>query len=271
MLNWGIQLLIDDRIDAVLFNLNGVLVDTEALHLVCWKQAFDEVAARERYRNFPVHRPEPFGSDDYRRFLKGRDRYEGALSYLRHRRSTLPRGAPSDPPGNDTVCALANLKALRFRASLALRPPKLRDGALELARDLSARGYRLGLVSSSMSSEWIVRLLGIGELFPVRMDAALADDLGLAACPAPTRLTETARRLGARPSRTAVLDDSTLGVRAARAGRFGWTIGVDGGRDCAELRAAGADVVIGSLRELQPPLDLMLPGATRPRIPLPAV
>jgi len=270
MLDVGIQLFIDDRIDAVLFNLNGVLVDTESLHLACWKQAFDEARARETGRGFSARSAKPFGSDDYRHFLKGRDRYEGALAYLRNRGSTLPRGAETDPPGMDTVCALGNLKALRFRASLALSAPRLYDGALELPRVLAARGYRLGLVSSSMNSEWMVRRLGIGDLFPVRMDAALADDLGLPGCPSPDRLVEIARRLGSKPERTAVVDDATAGLRAARAGGFGWIIGVDRCRERTELRAAGADVVIKSLRELEPAIDFVGPSKSRRRVPLPA-
>lgn len=270
MLDWGIQLLIDDRVDAVLFNLNGVLVDTESLHLACWKQTFDEALARENYRGFSNQWREPFGSEDYRIFVKGHDRYEGALSFLRHRGSALPHGVESDPPGNDTVCALANLKALRFRASLALRAPRVHEGALELPRVLQARGYRIGMFTNSMNGEWMARQLGIRELFPVRMDAALAADLSLSACPAPDRLVAATERLQSCPERTAVLDDSCAGLRAARAGGFGWIIGVDRGGDHAQLRSAGADVIISSLRELQPPAEVVGSPPAKRRLPLPA-
>lgn len=255
MLDLGTQLLIDDGIDAFVFNLSGVLVDADPVHVACWKQAFDEALERERRRGFGASSPEPFGSHDYERYLKGRDRYEGALAYLRHRGSTLPHGSEMDPPGNDTVCALANLKALRFRASLALRPPRLHAGARELLLQLSARRYRLGLSSSSRSAEWIVRQLGLDELLSVRMDGELASDLGIEGCPAPDRLLETARRLGVAPERTAVLDDSSPGIRAAKRGRFGWVIGVGRSASPSALRAAGADVVIDGLGELHGPAD----------------
>ena len=60
--------------DAVLFDLDGVLTDTAALHAACWKQTFDEVLQ------------EPFDVDrDYLAHVDGKSRHDGARDMLRAR------------------------------------------------------------------------------------------------------------------------------------------------------------------------------------------
>jgi beta-phosphoglucomutase-like phosphatase (HAD superfamily) len=51
-----------------------------------------------------------------------------------------------------------------------------------------------------------------------------------------------------------VVEDATSGVAAGRAGGFGLVIGVDRGAGREALRAAGADVDVTDLAELEPAL-----------------
>ena len=50
----------------------------------------------------------------------------------------------------------------------------------------------------------------------------------------------------------AVFEDALSGVAAGRAGNFGFVVGVDRVGQAAELRRAGADVVVTDLAELLP-------------------
>jgi beta-phosphoglucomutase-like phosphatase (HAD superfamily) len=47
-----------------------------------------------------------------------------------------------------------------------------------------------------------------------------------------------------------VYEDATAGVAAARAGRFGWIVGIGSGGHADDLRASGANVVVAGLSDL---------------------
>ena len=70
------------------------------------------------------------------------------------------------------------------------------------------------------------------------------------------RFLEAARRLGATPAGTVVVEDAVAGVEAGRRGGFGLVVGVARTGSPAGLRAAGADAVVGDLGRLvpEPPL-----------------
>src|SRR5437870_3835207 len=63
------------RFDAILFDLDGVLTSTAAIHARAWKQMFDHFLREYA----PHHRPFDINSD-YKRFVDGRPRYEGVRS-----------------------------------------------------------------------------------------------------------------------------------------------------------------------------------------------
>jgi beta-phosphoglucomutase-like phosphatase (HAD superfamily) len=75
----------------VLFDLDGVLVRTDAVHARCWKQLFDEYlrTAENRFgRTFA-----PFDIEvDYRRYVDGKSREDGVADFLASRGSSCPAG-----------------------------------------------------------------------------------------------------------------------------------------------------------------------------------
>ena len=97
------------RYDAVLLDLDGVITDTASIHAACWKQMFDEyLQKRAAQRGEAFH---PFEIDtDYRLYVDGKPRFDGARDFLTSRGIPLPDGSPHDPPHADTVCGLANRK-----------------------------------------------------------------------------------------------------------------------------------------------------------------
>ena len=232
--------------DAVLFDLDGVVTDTASLHDAAWKTMFDE---------FLAHRPasakenhSPFSSDDYRRFVDGKPRYDGVADFLASRGIELPRGEPFDR-GADTVCGLGNRKREVFLQLVADGVPVF-ESTVALVRKLRAAGVGTAIYSSSRNCERVLKAAGIADLFSVRVDGVVADELGLPGKPDPAVLHEAARRVGASAQRSVVVEDAEAGVAAGRSGGFALVIGVDRTGHGADLLQHGADVVVGDLAEV---------------------
>jgi beta-phosphoglucomutase-like phosphatase (HAD superfamily) len=96
----------------------------------------------------------------------------------------------------------------------------------------------------------VLRAAGILGLFELTVDGGDVACLGLRGKPAPDGFLEAARRLGVAPARAVVVEDALAGVAAGHAGAFGLVIGVARTARHAELRAAGADLVVDDLDEL---------------------
>ena len=79
--------------EAVLFDLDGVLTQTAALHASCWKQTFDDFL--DAWGRSTGTCPEPFDAEsDYLAHVDGKLRDDGVRDFLRAR----PRGPrPPDP------------------------------------------------------------------------------------------------------------------------------------------------------------------------------
>jgi beta-phosphoglucomutase family hydrolase len=231
---------------AVLFDLDGVLTDTASLHAQAWKQAFDEFLAGAHGEGF-----QPFDRGfDYRSFVDGRPRFEGVDTFLRSRNIILPWGTPQDPPGHQTICALGNLKNQLVGEILRTEGAAPYPGSLRLLERLAALGMPMAVVTSSANAGLVLEAAGIASFFTVRVDGELAAELGLAGKPAADPFLEAARRLGAEPAKTVVIEDAISGVAAGRAGGFGLVVGVDRHQAAAALRAAGAGLVVEDLSEL---------------------
>ncbi|MBU3751137.1 MAG: trehalose-phosphatase, partial [Mycobacterium sp.] len=244
---------IDPRFhDGVLFDLDGVITDTATIHQAAWTELFDTFLAGRAA--LPTENHDPFTPRDYHHFLDGKPRYDGVRDFLASRGVTLPWGSPEDRAaagGQTTVCGLGNRKQELFAARIAAGVPVF-DSAVSLARRLREAGVRVGVFSASRNCAAVLDAAGLSGLFEVRVDGLTIAELGLAGKPDPAMLAEASRRLGVRPGRTVVIEDSEAGVSAARAGGFGLVVGVDRTGATAEtLRSAGADVVVGDLSEVR--------------------
>lgn len=232
------------ELDAVLFDLDGVLTRTAAVHYAAWKRVFEEYLS-ERGTS-----PETFSEADYREHVDGKPRYDGVEDFLRSRGIELERGTPDDPPDRETVCGVGNRKNEHFRRQLEERGVEVFDDAVALIRRLRGRSVAIGVFSASRNCRAVLQQAGLTELFDARVDGLEADRLGLEGKPAPDMLLETARRLAVEPTRCAIIEDANAGVEAGRRGEFAVVVGVDRGGAADDLRAAGADLVTGDLASL---------------------
>jgi hypothetical protein len=88
---------------AVVFDTDGVVIDSAGLHAASWKDAFDPVLAEADQPPFDAHA-------EYLRWVDGKPRIDGAVDLLTARGVRLPWGDVSDRPGTRTVHAVAARK-----------------------------------------------------------------------------------------------------------------------------------------------------------------
>ncbi|PKW15872.1 trehalose-phosphatase [Saccharopolyspora spinosa] len=124
------------------------------------------------------------------------------------------------------------------------------DDAVPLVDALRSQGVRTAIISASRNCTQVLEQAGAGQLFDVRMDGVLADELGLPGKPDPAVFLEAARRLDTPPWASVVVEDGQAGVEAARTGGFGLIIGVARTGPPSRLLEAGADVVVSALTDV---------------------
>jgi HAD superfamily hydrolase (TIGR01509 family) len=237
------------RIRACLFDLDGGLTQTARVHAAAWKAMFDTFLQQHAKATGTAF--VPFDDvTDYERYVDGRPRLDGTRTFLASRGIDLPEGDPHDPAGSPTVYGLGNAKnedvLRRFHAGEADAFP----GAQRYVEAVRAEGRRTAVVSSSANALAVLESTHIRSLFDAVIDGDVAAQRHLAGKPAPDTYLAAAAALDTPPEAAAVYEDATVGVQAARAGKFGWVVGVGAGGHADDLRACGADAVVADLSEL---------------------
>jgi len=211
-------------IDAVVFDLDGVLLDTEEL----WDEARRQLA-EERGAGWP---------DDAQRAMMGMSSPE----WSRYMHDVI--GLP-EPPEQISAEVVQRLEAL-YRERLPLVP-----GALEAVRRIGAR-WPLGIASSSNRPliDLVLELTGTRDLFRATVSSEEVES----GKPAPDVYLEAARRVGVDPASGVAIEDSENGIRSASAA--GMHVVAIPNRVFPPSGEALAlpDAVLGSLDELTPEL-----------------
>jgi beta-phosphoglucomutase family hydrolase len=232
-------------VTACLFDLDGVLTDTAAVHAEAWASAFNGFLSR---RVGPAYAP--FTHADYLTYVDGKPRADGVRDFLASRGIALPEGQPSDPPGDDTVNAVGNAKNVDLLARIRAGGVAVFPGSSSYLKAARDAGLRRAVVSSSANTADVLRVTGLEEYVEVRVDGVTIREEGLTGKPAPDTFLRAADLLGAAPANAAVFEDAIAGVRAARDGAFGAVVGVDRVGQADELYRNGASVVVSDLSEL---------------------
>src|SRR4051812_40849345 len=129
-----------EHIDACLFDLDGVLTDTAAVHCAAWKQAFNA------FLHDVAEPTSPFSQDEYRRFVDGRSREDGVRDFLWSRGIELPEGESADPPDLRTVHGLANQKNQILVRLLSCEGVTVFAGSLRFLVAAKSQGIRRAVV-----------------------------------------------------------------------------------------------------------------------------
>jgi beta-phosphoglucomutase family hydrolase len=236
------RLGLPDGIRACLFDLDGVLTQTAAVHRAAWREVFNPLLG--------THDQPPFTDEDYLRYVDGKQRRDGVRDFLAARGITLPEGSPDDPPEAHTIAGVGNRKNVLLLDRLARDGVEVIPGSATYLRAVRDAGVRTAVVTSSANGAEVIRAAGLEKLVEQRVDGLVAQREGLPGKPEPDTFLTAARMLEVQPFAAAVFEDALAGVAAGRAGGFGFVVGVDRGDQADALRANGADVVVTDLSDL---------------------
>jgi len=208
-----------NKLRGIIFDMDGVLIDSEPLHYkssILYLNDELEIGYDEKENREFLGR-----SDDYMfRVLK--DRYglvPGVQEMINRRRDIY-------------------LKLLTGNVELI-------PGAAEMVRQLKSSGYKLGLASSSLRK--IIDLVTYEGQIKAYFDILQSGE-HLSTCkPDPEIFLLTAQKMGVDPAACAVIEDTTVGIEAAKvAGMF--AIGFDA-PGAPEMDFSKADVVVRSFAD----------------------
>ncbi|WP_133905777.1 HAD family hydrolase [Actinophytocola oryzae] len=231
-----------DHITACLFDLDGVLTGTAALHRAAWKETFDPVLEK--------HGQPPFTDADYNNHVDGRPRFDGVREFLHSRGIDLPEAPPDAPPSDDSVQGVGNRKNERVQQIIAERGVQPYPGSMRYVEACKAAGLRIAVVTSSANAKMVLDAAELTKYVEARIDGVVITDRKLRGKPAPDSFLAGAEALGTTPANAVVFEDALSGVQAGKAGHFGYVVGVDRVGQAEELRAHGANVVVQDLAEL---------------------
>lgn len=207
------------RMEAVIFDLDGVLVDSEPVH----HRAMQRLIA-----------PHAVTADEYALFVGVS--LEWTVEWLKRRFGFA-----------EPVDALAQRYDDLVTEQLLREPPTPLDGATELIEMVRERGRAIALASQSRP-RWVEATLdgsGLRGQFDLVVTAAEV----ARAKPAPDVYLHAAERLGVRAEACLVVEDSVPGVESARAA--GMFVVQTRQASSAVGRQAGADEVVDSLRSFR--------------------
>ncbi len=238
------RLGLPDGVTACLFDLDGVLTDTAAVHRAAWKATFDPVLAG--------HGLSEFTDQDYSQYVDGKPRLDGVRDFLASRDLDLPEGSEDDGPEAETVHGIGTRKNNDVLRRIREDGVTVFEGSRRYLQAAREAGLRRAVVSSSANTEEVLRVTGLSDLVEARIDGVYIRESGISGKPAPDSFLAGAEKLGVGAAAAAVFEDATSGVEAGRRGGFGHVVGVNRfGDDHADaLRQHGADMVVADLGEL---------------------
>jgi beta-phosphoglucomutase len=202
---------------AVLWDLDGTLVDSAELHWLSWRDTLAAEGHHLTHQQFL----ETFGQKNDR---------------------ILPGWLGADTPA-DRIRRVGDAKEAKYRRLVEVHGLTPLPGAAAWIRRLHAAGWKQAIASSAPKANVVVmlRVLGVDSA----LDAIVAAEDVTLGKPDPQVFLAAAAAVAAPPERCVVVEDAAAGVEAAR--RAGMkVIGVNRGMSLA------ADVVVGSLEDLSP-------------------
>lgn len=177
-------------IEAVLFDLDGVLVRTDGLHYLAWKQIADAESI--------------FFDERINDRLRGVSRMESLEIILERARRTY---------GSAEKQALAERKNAIYRDLLmGMGPGDVLPGVGPVLDGLRAAGIKIAVGSSSKNAGTILDRCDLARLFDAVVDG---NDISHSK-PHPEVFLLAASRLGVPPARCLVVEDAMAGIEAAR-------------------------------------------------------
>ncbi|MGM0422523.1 MAG: HAD family hydrolase [Pseudomonadota bacterium] len=223
-------------INAIIFDCDGVLVDSEALLLQADLESFSEIGLNYEPKEF---HQKYLGTDNETYFQTL------AREYKEHH--------GDHPPENVRDTFLSRRKSILEKELTAIK------GVSELAANLK---LKKAVASNTQRNEWLekkLKMVGLYDVFAPHIYAAENVKNGK---PAPDLYLYAAEQIGVDPKECLVIEDSPRGVQAAVAAGMS-TIGFTGAAHvdedhAAHLITAGATEVFSTMRAFEEYIELLM-------------
>lgn len=187
-------------IEAVIFDLDGVLTDTAEAHFQAWSRLAEE-------HGFSFDR-------EFNENLKGIDRVGSLGLILEHAKVEVDEGA--------FAAMLVRKNSYYLEAIADFSPAQLYPGVSSLLTECRRAGLKIGLASASRNAAMLIEKLGIARSFDHVTDAATI----ARGKPDPEIFLQTARALGVAPENCLGVEDASAGIAAIRgAGMVSFGVG----------------------------------------------
>jgi beta-phosphoglucomutase family hydrolase len=206
------------KIEAVIWDLDGVLANTASYHLSAWQEIFSKRGVK-------------FTEEDFRRSFGQRN-------------DTIIKNTLGEQTTQGEIEAIAEEKEATFRRMIGQKIKPF-PGAVELVYSLRRQGVKLAIASSTPieNIRLITSSLGVANCF----QAIVTGHDVTEGKPSPQVFLLAAKRLGAEPENCIVIEDAVAGVTAAkRAGMH--CVAVTSTRSRQSLKQA--DLIVRTLEEI---------------------
>jgi beta-phosphoglucomutase len=200
----------------VIFDLDGVIVDTAVFHYQAWKKLADELG---------ISFDEPANEK-----LRGIPRRESLLALMGFN------------PGEEKIREYMDRKNVYYLEMVkTIKSGEMLPGVGNLLAELKSQGYKLALASSSKNARLVLEKLGITPVFEAIVDGNETTK----GKPDPELFLKAALKLDVLPSDCLVVEDAESGIAAGIAAGM-HTIGVGNPQalaraDCIVSRTAQID------------------------------
>lgn len=178
------------NIKAVIFDMDGVIIDSEPIHSQSWEILLKEYKIKPQFTSSGlIHEVGPVGNDTYRAIME-RHNLKEELEIVRRKRRQI------------------FYDLIKTKGSLI-------EGVLKLIKLLKKENIKLAVASNRIieSVYFIIETLGIKNFFEV----IIGRDSEIKPKPAPDIFLKTASAIGVKPNECLVLEDSETGVLSAKA------------------------------------------------------
>lgn len=207
-------------IEAVIFDLDGVITDTAEYHYLAWKQLGEEL-------NIPFDR-------DFNETLKGVSRTDSLERIL-----TL--GGKQDAFTEQEKTALTTKKNDHYVTLIQhISEQDLLPGIIAFLDEIRAAGLKIGMASASKNALSVVEALGVRHYFDDIVDAATVAQ----SKPHPEVFLRAAEALGVESARCIGVEDAAAGITAIRAaGMYAVGVGPETTLHEADYRVDSTDLL----------------------------
>lgn len=207
-------------IEAVIFDLDGVITDTAEYHYLAWKQLGEEL-------DIPFDR-------EFNETLKGVSRTDSLERIL-----TL--GGKQDAFTEQEKTALATKKNDHYVTLIQhISEQDLLPGIIAFLDEIRATGLKIGMASASKNALTVVEALGVRHYFDDIVDAATV----ARSKPHPEVFLRAAEALDVAPERCIGVEDAAAGITAIHAaGMYAVGVGPETTLHEADYRVDSTDLL----------------------------